>query len=60
MSTPPARPAPPLPECAPAQIGPCANCQQPCHRYGHGASPLCVLCQQDLEEWRAQVAASKA
>lgn len=56
MSTPTVaadRPKPPAPECAPAQVGLCAKCQQPCHRYGHGGNPLCVLCRKELEEWRA-------
>ncbi|GHB15798.1 hypothetical protein GCM10018777_55990 [Streptomyces albogriseolus] len=57
MSTPApapvARPKPPLPECAPSQVGPCSKCQQPCHRYGSGGNPLCVLCRRELEEWQA-------
>jgi hypothetical protein len=55
MSTPAMtdRPKPPAPECAPSQVGLCAKCQHPCHRYGHGGNPLCVLCRKELEEWRA-------
>ncbi|MFF8910526.1 hypothetical protein [Streptomyces olivaceoviridis] len=47
-SAPSARPAPPLPECPPSQVGPCANCQQPTHRYGHGGNPLCVVCRAEV------------
>ncbi|MET8585723.1 hypothetical protein ABZX39_33370 [Streptomyces collinus] len=48
------RPAPPLPTCAPAQIGPCAHCRQPTHRYGHGGNPLCPVCLAEVEAARAQ------
>ncbi|WP_180686795.1 hypothetical protein [Streptomyces gossypiisoli] len=47
------RSAPPLPECPPSQVGPCASCQHPTHRYGAGANPLCVVCMRELEVWRA-------
>ena len=55
MSTPTAadRPKPPAPECAPSQVGLCARCQNPCHRYGYGGNPLCVLCRRDVEAGRA-------
>ncbi|MFJ6791977.1 hypothetical protein [Streptomyces angustmyceticus] len=26
--------------CPPKDVGRCAACQQPCHRYGHGGNPL--------------------
>ncbi|WP_346186380.1 hypothetical protein [Streptomyces osmaniensis] len=39
------RPKPPAPTCAPAQVGPCAGCGHPTHRYGHGGNPLCVVCR---------------
>lgn len=40
MSTPAPRKAP-APICPPAQVGPCARCGQPTHRYGPGGGPLC-------------------
>ncbi|MFH8483679.1 hypothetical protein [Streptomyces sp. NPDC018055] len=30
------------------QTGPCATCQQPTHRYGHGGNPLCASCRAKL------------
>ncbi|MFF5894237.1 hypothetical protein ACFY72_36530 [Streptomyces globisporus] len=30
------------------QTGPCARCQQPTHRYGVGANPLCASCRSQL------------
>ncbi|MEQ4608510.1 hypothetical protein ACFWGE_30225 [Streptomyces bacillaris] len=30
------------------QTGPCARCQQPTHRYGHGGNPLCKVCREQL------------
>jgi len=42
-------PKPPAPVCPPAQVGLCASCQHPTHRYGPGGSPLCVLCQAALD-----------
>ncbi|RSN55602.1 hypothetical protein DMH12_15400 [Streptomyces sp. WAC 04229] len=53
------RPVPPTPVCAPSQVGPCRSCQHPCHRYGLGGNPLCVLCTQALEERRAAALAGK-
>lgn len=40
-----ARPKPPVPECPPNLVGPCASCQEPTHRYGHGGNPLCPVCR---------------
>jgi hypothetical protein len=48
------RPVPPAPECSPSQVGPCAVCQHPTHRYGHGGNPLCVLCRAEVEAGRAK------
>jgi len=47
------RPKPPAPDCAPAYVGPCQGCQQPCHRYGPGGNPLCIICKRELEAGRA-------
>ncbi|WP_272927422.1 MULTISPECIES: hypothetical protein [unclassified Streptomyces] len=30
------------------QTGPCATCQQPTHRYGHGGNPLGGTCRDKL------------
>ncbi|MFE5841994.1 hypothetical protein ACFQ7N_10145 [Streptomyces niveus] len=38
------------PTCPPGQVGPCARCHQPTHRYGHGANPLCPTCRKRLRE----------
>ncbi|MFI6771154.1 hypothetical protein [Streptomyces sp. NPDC050355] len=45
--TTPARP--PL-LCPSDQVGRCARCQQPCHRYGAGANPLCTVCLAKVRE----------
>ena len=51
MTTPTApRPAPPT--CPSDQVGRCARCQQPCHRYGVGGNPLCALCRAEVEAAR--------
>jgi hypothetical protein len=47
-------PVPPVPVCAPAQVGPCAGCGHPTHRYGLGGCPLCVLCLAKVEAGRAK------
>ena len=54
MSTPTVadRTKPPAPECAPSQVGLCAKCQHPCHRYGPGGNPLCVICRSEVEAAR--------
>ena len=38
-------------DCAPAQVGPCRKCAEPCHRYGNGGSPLCAVCQAEFDAW---------
>lgn len=48
------RPKPPAPTCAPAYVGPCQGCQEPCHRYGPGGCPLCVLCLDAVEAARGK------
>ncbi|MGP3991528.1 hypothetical protein [Streptomyces sp. 3N207] len=35
--------------CTLSQVGPCAHCRRPCHRYGKGASPLCRTCRTERE-----------
>ena len=35
------------------QTGPCATCQQPTHRYGHGGNPLCPACRALLPAKKA-------
>jgi hypothetical protein len=45
-----ATPPPPVTEpdpsarLAPGLVGPCAGCQRPTHKYGHGGLPLCQWC----------------
>lgn len=34
--------------CPPKEVGRCATCRQPCHRYGHGANPLSLGVDQLL------------
>lgn len=46
------RPRPPLPECSPSQVGPCAGCGHPTCRYGSEANPLCALCRAEVEAGR--------
>ncbi|RSO40603.1 hypothetical protein DMH15_14685 [Streptomyces sp. WAC 06725] len=43
MTMPTPRPSAAL-TCRSDQVGRCARCQQPCHRYGYGGNPLCVRC----------------
>ncbi|MFC8538025.1 hypothetical protein ACFUJY_29495 [Streptomyces sp. NPDC057249] len=40
--------------CPPSQVGLCARCQQPCHRYGFGGNPLCVTCRSAVEAARSR------
>jgi hypothetical protein len=47
-----AAPKPPAPVCPPAQVGPCAGCGHPTHRYGLGGCPLCVVCLAKVEASR--------
>ncbi|TBO60212.1 hypothetical protein EYS09_07890 [Streptomyces kasugaensis] len=58
MATPTGRPIPLL--CPSDQVGRCARCQQPCHRYGVGANPLCQTCRQAVETARQQQKTSPA
>lgn len=54
VSTTTQSPKPPAPECPTNQVGPCAVCGYPTHRYGHGGNPLCVLCLANVEAARAK------
>ncbi len=36
-----------------ADLGRCAGCDVPCHRYGDGGRPLCQTCQETLDRARA-------
>lgn len=40
--------------CRSDQVGRCARCQQPCHRYGHGGNPLCRACFALVEAARTK------
>ncbi len=60
-------PVPPVTEpdtsartCPSDQIGPCATCQRPTHKYGSGArSPLCEYCDaQAVATWGKPLRAS--
>ncbi|MFE6743860.1 hypothetical protein [Streptomyces tubercidicus] len=44
--------------CPPKEIGRCATCQQPCHRYGHGGNPLCAQCRAKVEAGRTKASAT--
>lgn len=52
--TTPARPAPLA--CSPSQVGLCARCRMPCHRYGAGGNPLCATCREAVEVARGKKA----
>lgn len=41
------------------QLGPCAGCQVPHHRYDDDGRPLCPACQAALERRRAEVEAAR-
>ncbi|MEU3640953.1 hypothetical protein AB0H23_32610 [Streptomyces albogriseolus] len=62
-------PVPPVTEpdkstqsCPSDQIGPCAMCQRPTHKYGHGArSPLCEYCDKvAVQKWGRPLRAARA
>ncbi|MFE7948189.1 hypothetical protein [Streptomyces sp. NPDC057426] len=36
----------PAPTCPPDQVGLCAKCHKPTHRYGFGGNPLCPVCRE--------------
>ncbi|WDN56148.1 hypothetical protein [Streptomyces clavuligerus] len=48
MSSSSGRRTPSLPICPTSQVGRCAVCHHPTHRYGHGGNPLCPVCRADL------------
>ena len=52
-TTPPAPRSAPL-TCPSDQVGRCARCQQPCHRYGVGGNPLCRAHFAQVEAARAK------
>ncbi|MEU6331982.1 hypothetical protein ABZ851_32715 [Streptomyces sp. NPDC047049] len=57
MTTPTPTPTVAL-SCPPKEVGRCATCQQPCHRYGHGGNPLCKTCRTNVEAGRAKPTAT--
>ncbi|BDM74852.1 hypothetical protein HEK616_83390 (plasmid) [Streptomyces nigrescens] len=44
--------------CPPKEVGRCASCQQPCHRYGHGGNPLYTTCRAKVEAGRTKASAT--
>lgn len=47
MTAPAPRPSAPL-SCPSDQVGRCARCHQPCHRFGYGGNPLCLGCLEPV------------
>lgn len=56
MSTPPPpqRNAAVALACPSDQVGSCARCYQPCHRYGYGGNPLCRACFAEVDAARTK------